>query len=106
MLLCVLAPVDALLTKLWTPSRRAPARFPPPTMLRDCYDVVVIGGGPVGVTAALRAAGQGRTAIVIDATPPAQFQFTGPTGLFSKALRDTAKTLDIESLRAQQLDNV
>ena len=31
--------------------------------------------------------------------------FGGPTGLFSKALRDTAKTLDIQALKAQGLDD-
>ena len=41
-----------------------------------------------------------RTAILIDATPPRQFQFTGPTGLFSKALRDSALRLDVRVLRS------
>lgn len=31
--------------------------------------------------------------------------FGGPTGLFSKALRDSAKRLDVEALRAQGLDD-
>ena len=69
-------------------------------MLRKNYDLVVIGGGPVGVTAALRAAAQGFTSILIDATPPRQFQFTGPTGLYSKALRDSALRLDVPVLRS------
>eukprot|EP00965_Chrysotila_dentata_P071734 2369769-Pleurochrysis_carterae.AAC.4 len=69
-------------------------------MLRDSYDVVVIGGGPVGITAVLRAATIGRTAILVDATPREQFQFTGPTGLFSKALRDAALRLDVSVLRS------
>ncbi|KAL3893816.1 MAG: hypothetical protein SGPRY_013989 [Prymnesium sp.] len=68
-------------------------------MLRDSYDVIVIGGGPVGITAALRAAKLGHSAIVIDATPPSQFQFTGPTGLYSKALRDAALRIDVGVLR-------
>jgi len=69
-------------------------------MLRDAYDLVVIGGGPVGVTAALRASSLGHDSILIDATPPRQFQFTGPTGLFSKALRDSALRIDVRVLRS------
>ena len=42
----------------------------------------------------------GYTTILIDATPPRQFQFTGPTGLFSKALRDSALRLDVPVLRS------
>jgi len=33
------------------------------------------------------------------------FGFGGPTGLFSKALRDVGKTLDVDSLHAMGLDN-
>lgn len=85
------------------PTQRRPGvqrRVRSPQMLRDTYDLVVVGGGPVGVTAALRAASLGHTAILIDATPPRQFQFTGPTGLFSKALRDSALRLDVQVLRS------
>ena len=42
------------------------------------------------------------------AAPPGgglDWGFGGPTGLFSKALRDCSKSLDIESLAAQGLDN-
>lgn len=59
------------------------------------FDLVVIGGGPVGINAALRASRLGRSAILVDATPPQFFQFTGPTGLYSKALRDSALRLDV-----------
>ena len=52
-------------------------------MLKDSYDLVVLGGGPVGITGALRATSLGKSAILVDATPQSQFQFTGPTGLFS-----------------------
>ena len=69
-------------------------------MLRDDYDLVVVGGGPVGVTAAMRASALGYNSILIDATPPRQFQFTGPTGLFSKALRDSALRIDVPVLRS------
>ena len=77
----------------------SPARCTPIRMLRDKYDVCILGGGPVGITAALKASSLGRRAILIDATPPRQFQFTGPTGLFSKALRDAAQRLDVRVLR-------
>lgn len=69
------------------------------------FDLLIIGGGPVGVTAALRAAALGRTAILIDNTPPKQFQFTGPTGLFSKALRDSALRIDVAVLRSMNIDD-
>lgn len=69
------------------------------TMLRREYDLVVIGAGPTGLTAALSAASAGRSALIIDATPKRQVQFTGPTGLFSKALRDTSKKVDVGVLR-------
>ena len=75
-------------------------RAPPPSMLKAKYDLVVVGGGPVGVTAALRGAEFGYSTILIDATPPRQFQFTGPTGLYSKALRDSALRLDVPVLRS------
>ena len=81
----------------------SPARCTPIRMLRDKYDVCILGGGPVGITAALKASSLGRRAILIDATPPRQFQFTGPTGLFSKALRDAAQRLDVRVLREMGL---
>ena len=81
------------------------------------YDLVVVGGGPAGVAGVLRAAVLGRRALLV-ATPG---DFTGepdpdggavvdpflgaPTGLFSKALRDTAKHLDIRSLRSLGVDD-
>ena len=77
-----------------------------PKMLRDSYDLVVIGGGPVGVTAALRGASLGYNSILIDATPPRQYQFTGPTGLFSKALRDSALRLDVPVLRSMGISDI
>ena len=76
-----------------------------PSMLRQQYDLVVVGGGPVGVTAALRAAALGRTSILIDATPPRLFQFTGPTGLYSKALRDSALRLDVSVLKSMGIND-
>lgn len=76
-----------------------------PNMLRQHYDLVVVGGGPVGITAALRAASLGRTSILIDATPPRLFQFTGPTGLYSKALRDSALRIDVGVLKSMGISD-
>ena len=68
------------------------------------YDVIVIGGGPVGCAAAQHAAFLGRSALLVDdpkgLDPHAlDLSFGGPTGLFSKALRDSAKSVDVEALR-------
>jgi NAD(P) transhydrogenase len=63
------------------------------------YDVGIIGGGPVGINAALKASRLGKSAIIIDATPAKQFAFSGPTGLFSKALREASQKLDVKVLR-------
>jgi len=79
--------------------------------LKRKYDLVVIGGGPAGVAGALKAAYMGRRALIIDCPKLAPDRrgidpsFGGPTGLFSKALRDVGKTLDIKALLAQGLDN-
>ena len=75
------------------------------------YDLIVIGGGPAGVAGGLKGAFLGKRVLVVD-KPKAPLDergidvsFGGPTGLFSKALRDTAKTLDIKTLQAQGLDD-
>ncbi|EKX31393.1 hypothetical protein GUITHDRAFT_122400, partial [Guillardia theta CCMP2712] len=67
------------------------------------FDLIVLGGGPTGLTAALTAASIGRTAAIIDGTPVTQTQFSGPTGLFSKALRDSAKKVKVRTLREMGL---
>ena len=67
------------------------------------YDLVVVGGGPVGLTAAQAATSVGISSIIIDGTPKSLVQFTGPTGIFSKALRDTAKKIDVSTLRGMGL---
>ena len=72
--------------------------------LQATYDVIVIGGGPVGCAAAQHAAFLGRSALLVDdpkgLDPHAlDLSFGGPTGLFSKALRDAAKSVDVEALR-------
>lgn len=69
------------------------------------YDLVVIGGGPAGVAAAIKTALLGRRVLLVDKPklPPngegLDITFGGPTGLWSKALRDTAKRIDVAQLR-------
>jgi len=72
-------------------------------MLRENYDLIVIGAGPTGLTAALAAAAGGRTCLIVDGTEKGKVQFSGPTGLFSKALRDAAKKIDVRTLREMGL---
>ena len=75
------------------------------------YDLVVIGGGPAGVAGALKAAQLGKRAIVVDKPKLApvggglDFGFGGPTGLFSKELRDVGKTINIKALRKRSIDD-
>lgn len=74
------------------------------------YDLLIVGGGPTGVAAALEAALLGHHVLVID-KPKAQptatgldVSFGGPTGLFSKAMRDAGKQVDVQSLKSMGLD--
>ena len=80
----------------------------PPEALAKAYDVVIIGGGPAGVAAAQKAAFLGRRSLLVDSAPcaPTALDVTlgAPTGLFSKALRDTAKSLDVDVLSRMGLD--
>lgn len=75
------------------------------------YDLVIIGGGPVGVAAAVKCAFLGHRAIIVDKPklPPRadglDLTFGGPTGLFSKAMRDVAKHVDVPSLQSMHLDD-
>mmetsp|Transcript_84944 Transcript_84944/g.162551 ORF Transcript_84944/g.162551 Transcript_84944/m.162551 type:complete len:870 (-) Transcript_84944:276-2885(-) len=84
---------------------------PPVPELEHHWDVVVIGGGPVGVAAAMKAAVLGHRAIIVDkpkVSPMANgldVSFGGPTGLWSKALRDIAKHVDVPSLQSMHLDD-
>lgn len=81
--------------------------------LQTLYDLIVVGGGPAGVAGAVKAAQMGRRAIVVDKpnTPEAVLEngldlfFGAPTGLFSKALRDASKTMNVKAMRAQGLDD-
>mmetsp|Transcript_18307 Transcript_18307/g.28154 ORF Transcript_18307/g.28154 Transcript_18307/m.28154 type:complete len:687 (+) Transcript_18307:121-2181(+) len=81
--------------------------------LSKLYDLVVIGGGPAGVAGAIKAAQMGRRSIVIDKPKfdagvlpnGLDLFFGGPTGLFSKALRDLAKSTNVGALRAQEMES-
>lgn len=65
------------------------------------YDLTVLGAGPTGITAAVKAAQAGRRAIIIDDPGTgAKLQVGGPSGLFSKALRDVSKRLNVPTLRS------
>jgi len=75
------------------------------------YQLVVVGGGPAGVSAAMKGALLGRRVLLVDKPklPPLpdglDISFGGPTGLWSKALRDTAKRLDIKTLESMGLNS-
>jgi len=109
----------------------------------DCYDLIVIGAGPVGVKAAILAAttylnpptststftatstknnriNQSSTsstkkrvalidaplasgALFHESKPNRDLSIGGPTGLYSKALRDSSKRINVESLRGMGL---
>ena len=72
------------------------------------YDVVIVGGGPAGVAGRAKAAFLGRRALLVDnatcAPTELDLTFGAPTGLFSKALRDTAKTMDVGLLSRMGLN--
>lgn len=82
---------------------------------KDIYDLAIIGAGPVGVQAALVAASAPfhKHVCLIDAPRASGMLFNedtgqdlslgGPTGLFSKALRDTSKRIQVNSLRSMGL---
>jgi hypothetical protein len=79
------------------------------------FDLAVIGAGPVGVSAALRAARSPyhKKVVLIDAPRASgmlmdersgeDLSLGGPTGLFSKALRDTGKRISVSSLKGMGL---
>lgn len=79
------------------------------------FDVAIIGAGPVGVQAALTAASAPffKSVCLIDAPRASgmllndktgeDLSLGGPTGLFSKALRDTSKRIRVSSLRGMGL---
>jgi len=79
------------------------------------WDLAVIGAGPVGVSAALLAARApyNKKVVLIDAPRASgalmdeatgeDLSIGGPTGLFSKALRDTSKRISVSSLKGMGL---
>ena len=79
------------------------------------YDLAVIGAGPVGVQAAIVAASGpfSKKVCLIDAPRASgmlmneatgeDLSIGGPTGLFSKALRDTSKNINVSALRGMGL---
>lgn len=77
------------------------------------YDLVVVGAGPVGVFAACKAATSpfNKRVCLVDAPKAGgvlmyeekDLSIGGPTGLFSKALRDTSKRIRVASLRGMGL---
>jgi NAD(P) transhydrogenase len=79
------------------------------------YDLVVVGGGVVGVVAAVTAASSpfSKKVALVDAPRASgmlmneatgeDLSLGGPTGLFSKALRDTSKRIKVSTLRGMGL---
>ena len=78
------------------------------------YDLAVIGAGPVGVQAAIAAARGAKKRVVLIDAPRASgmlmneetnedLSIGGPTGLFSKALRDAGKRIKVSTLRGMGL---
>lgn len=90
------------------------AQNPAPEDYPYDYDLAVIGAGPVGVQAAIAAAGRAKKRVVLIDAPRASGQLMneetnedlslgGPTGLFSKALRDAGKRIKVSTLRGMGL---
>ena len=91
------------------------AAIPPEQISDQTFDLAILGAGPVGVSAALLAARSphNKNVILIDAPRASgalmneatgeDLSIGGPTGLFSKALRDTGKRISVSSLKGMGL---
>lgn len=79
------------------------------------YDLIIMGAGPVGVSAACKAAtapfnkrvclvdAPRASGVLMDESTNQDLSIGGPTGLFSKALRDTSKRIRVASLKGMGL---
>ena len=93
-------------------ARRGATRARAAAAREDEYDVLVVGGGPAGVRGAMHAAQLGRRVLLVD-KPKALAEkqrgvdafFGGPTGLWSKAIRDCGKSMDVADMRAKGMDD-
>lgn len=82
-------------------SRGATLGAGPTRAMPGVYDLAVLGAGPTGVTAVIKAAQLGRRVLLLDDPGTgAKVQVGGPSGLFSKALRDVSKRLNVNTLRS------
>jgi len=94
-------------------SRLSMAALPPEDISDKPYDLCVVGAGPVGVSAALQASRLGKRVVLLDAPRASgalmneatgeDLSLGGPTGLFSKALRDAGKKISVSSLKGMGL---
>jgi hypothetical protein len=84
----------------------------------QAYDLVVIGAGPVGTSAAIVASSAPFnknvclvdaprcSGVLMDEENDKDLSLGGPTGLFSKALRDTSKKVKVTSLQGMGLRDI
>lgn len=107
--------------RAFVPSAPTVGNFPPTIRSQESslkfaaksYDLVVVGGGVVGAVAALTAATSLKKNVALVDAPRESGQLIGsngedlslggPTGLFSKALRDTSKRIKVSTLRGMGL---
>ena len=95
-----------------TTSTKTPTHLFATTAEETTYDLAIIGAGPVGFQAAMAAASMFNKRVCLIDAPRASgalmngdedLSLGGPTGLFSKALRDTSKRIKVNSLRGMGL---
>jgi len=106
---------SSLLTPTSISTTSLQAAIPPEQISDQTFDLAILGAGPVGVSAALLAARSphNKNVILIDAPRASgalmnevtgeDLSIGGPTGLFSKALRDTGKRISVSSLKGMGL---